>query len=182
MVWSLFPSPLSSATMSQPPTFPDPPTESTLSDARLALQKSLHSLDTVTSQITRAEKALQLIVLEAQCAINDLLKEKSGLEDQVLHTRSYLAPVRRLPTELLREVFYWCFEGHPCVAWLLSAVCRTWRQLALGMHTLWSKVSHVHPAYSLWRSPPGCTHRTPSAQQSEAVPLSALGSFLLPEK
>ncbi|KAJ7579035.1 hypothetical protein C8J56DRAFT_335233 [Mycena floridula] len=121
-------------------SFVEPPTHSTLLNAQVFLGQSLQSLDTVTAQISQAETALQKIVSDAQLAINALIQEQTELTNQVSRTRSYLAPVRRLPIELLREVFYGCFDDHPCIAWVLAAVCKSWRRLALDMPRIWSKI------------------------------------------
>lgn len=131
--------------MSLPIIFPEPPTETTLQDARQSLQDSVQSLDALSTKITEAEAALKQIVVDAQCAINDMFKEKSALEERVLHTQSYLAPIRRLPLELVREVFYCCFDDHPCIAWVLASVCKSWRRLSLGMPRIWSKVGSSIP-------------------------------------
>ncbi|KAK7054799.1 hypothetical protein VNI00_003262 [Paramarasmius palmivorus] len=111
--------------MSSPHLFdslPDPPDLVSLANARISLQHRLKTLGQLNDKISVAEAELAQIVREATCAINELNKEKSLLEDQIVHTQSYLAPIRRLPTELLRYVFTWCFEDNPCVAWTLSAI------------------------------------------------------------
>ena len=119
---------------------PDPPTLISLANAKLKLNHHVNDLAKLNDRINMAEANLAQIVLEAQCAINEMAKERSAMEDQILFTRSYLSPIRRLPSELLSYVFNWCFEEHPCCAWVLSAVCRKWRRLALNMPKMWSKV------------------------------------------
>ncbi|KAL0581575.1 hypothetical protein V5O48_000504 [Marasmius crinis-equi] len=101
---------------------PDPPTIVSLADAKLKLSHHFESLGKLNDKISEAEAHLAQIVLEAQCAINEMAKEKSVVEERILHTQSYLSPIRRLPSELLSYVFYWCFEDHPCCAWILSAI------------------------------------------------------------
>lgn len=128
--------------------FPDPSTEASLAEARISLQHSIQSRTLLASRIADAELALQQIIADAQRAIDDMVREQQGLDERILHTRSYLAPIRRLPVELLRDIFECCFEQHACVAWVLSSVCVTWRRLALGLPRIWSKVCVIFPCLS----------------------------------
>ncbi|KAJ6595306.1 hypothetical protein B0H10DRAFT_774007 [Mycena sp. CBHHK59/15] len=59
--------------------------------------------------------------------------------------QAYLSPTRRLSSELLSEMFLWCFDGHPCCGWVLSAVCAKWRRQALNIPLIRSKVSCANP-------------------------------------
>lgn len=126
--------------------YPDPPTEATLQDARRELGLQRDSLSSLTSKISEAEIALSQLVSESQSAINDMQKERLALEKQVESTMGYIAPIRRLPQELLRGIFLFGFEDYPCCAWVLSAVCSLWRRMALSMPIIWSKVYIVLPS------------------------------------
>lgn len=123
--------------------FPDPPTKETLSSARRLLKNKRASIHTVSAEIAQAERALAELIRDARHRINEMEVERARLVDEERHTLAYLSPLRRLPQELVREIFMWCFEEHPCAAWILSAVCSSWRTLALRMPLLWSKVSRI---------------------------------------
>ncbi|KAF8632777.1 hypothetical protein AX15_001680 [Amanita polypyramis BW_CC] len=69
--------------------------------------------------------------------------QRAQLEAKELRTLAYLSPIRKLPAELLRDIFLWNFEEHPCCAWVLSAVCTSWRRLVLQTPGLWSKIRLV---------------------------------------
>lgn len=122
--------------------FPDPPTQSTLADARRALYATQSSVEDITSKIDAAEAALAEIVKESRYVINEMQNERVRLEEQAFQARAYLSPIRRLPTELLRDIFMWSFEEYPCCAWVLAGVCVPWRRLALKMPKIWSKVCY----------------------------------------
>ncbi|KAJ6614761.1 hypothetical protein B0H10DRAFT_1802848 [Mycena sp. CBHHK59/15] len=126
--------------MLPPIPFQEPPTALSLSAARTKLDESLKSATSLAGMITLAEASLAKIVAEAQAAIEEMMSEQQTLEDTIAQTRAYLSPIRRLPGELLRELFMWCFEGHPCCAWVLSAVCANWRRQALSIPRIWSKI------------------------------------------
>ncbi|KAJ7119293.1 hypothetical protein C8R46DRAFT_1020114 [Mycena filopes] len=123
-----------------PLSFHDAPTAATLAAARTALAAALDNASTLAARIGAAEEDLARIVREARAAIEDMQREKGGLEETVVQTRAYLSPIRRMPGELLRELFLWCFEDHPCCAWVLSAVCSNWRRQALAIPRIWSKI------------------------------------------
>ncbi|KAF5371716.1 hypothetical protein D9758_003507 [Tetrapyrgos nigripes] len=83
--------------------------------------------------------------LEAQIA--SIRVEQRGLERRVFRYRSLLAPIRRLPPEVLKLVFEsFCNEGATFgeKIWSppaqLSRVCVGWRDLARRTPTLWSSL------------------------------------------
>lgn len=123
------------------PNFVDPPTKETLANARRSLEATRASVEEITYTINAAEIALAKLVRESRLAINELEGQRTTLEDQVSRTLAYLSPIRRLPIELLREIFVWSFEEHACSAWVLAAVCPSWRRLSLKIPIIWSKVS-----------------------------------------
>ena len=122
------------------PKLVDPPTKETLVNARRSLEATRASVEEITSKIDAAETTLAQLVRDSRLAINELEGQRAALEDQVSRTLAYLSPIRRLPMELLREIFVWSFEEHACSAWVLAAVCPSWRRLALRIPLIWSKV------------------------------------------
>lgn len=122
------------------PKLVDPPTKETLVNARRSLEVARASVEEISLKIDAAETALAQLVRESRLAINELEGQRAELEDQVSRALAYLSPIRRLPMELLREIFVWSFEEHACSAWVLAAVCPSWRRLALRIPLIWSKV------------------------------------------
>ncbi|KAI0072091.1 hypothetical protein K474DRAFT_1605776 [Panus rudis PR-1116 ss-1] len=123
--------------------FTDPPTASSLQDARRDLENSSSAVDSLSRKIEDAELHLARIIQEHRQTISQLESERAELERRVAHTLYYLSPIRRLPQELLAEVFLYNFEEYPCCAWVLASVCTHWRRLALSMPRLWSKIRLV---------------------------------------
>lgn len=144
--------------------FPEPPTESTVSEARRALQTQRQELSQLSDRITSAEDALAQIVADKKRTIREMQREQNMLEEKIKHTLAYISPIRRLPHELLRHIFMFNFDNHPCCAWILASVCVQWRRLALSVPRLWSKVSDefsltcagsecvFHSPHLYWRS------------------------------
>lgn len=124
-----------------PLDYPEPPTTSSVSEARRALQTQRQELSQLSERITSAEDALSQIVTDRKRTIREMQREQRALEEKVKHTLAYISPIRRLPHELLRHIFTFNFDNHPCCAWILASVCVVWRRLALSIPKLWSKVS-----------------------------------------
>lgn len=120
--------------------YPEPPTEITLNAARQELGLHRDSLAALSKKIDEAEVTLAQIVAESKCAIKEMQRERTLLEDKLSCTMAYIAPIRRLPNEVIRHIFMFNFDDYPCCAWVLGAVCSLWRRLALSMPILWSKV------------------------------------------
>ena len=149
-----FPLPISHlSTMSFQPFPCEPPTASSLADARRLLDESNTSLADVDHKIEAAEAQLAQIVAESRCSIKHLQRERAALEEKISRTLAYMSPIRRLPAELLRHIFMMNFDEYPCCAWILSSVCSQWRRLALSMPKLWSKVWYLsQSAFPPWFS------------------------------
>ena len=137
-----------------PPEFAIPPTRDSLLTARRSLDATQLDLLTLAAKIDAAEGALAKIVRESRFAIEELVRERRALEDIARHTLAYLSPMKRLPLELLREIFLRCFQNHPCAAWVLASVCSSWRRLALKIPVIWSKV--IFFFLPLYDYPPPC--------------------------
>ena len=125
--------------------FPEPPTRATLQDARNELAKQTAAVEVVSAKIKAAEDELDRLVRESRSAIQEMEKERAALADQVAQTMAYLSEIRRLPQELLGQIFMFIFEEYPCCAWVLASVCSLWRRQVLSMPRLWSKVCQSNP-------------------------------------
>lgn len=61
--------------------------------------------------------------------------------------RAYIAPVRRLPNEILSEIFLWSsrgerFSSYRCVPMVISQVCKLWRDLIYELPKAWSYLEY----------------------------------------
>ncbi|KAF5356367.1 hypothetical protein D9758_009526 [Tetrapyrgos nigripes] len=92
----------------------------------------------------------------------DLSKKKEELGRYVDHCKSYLSPIRRLPTEIMGEIFLYYQDLHmsdredrqfrepltrplysspAMTALVLSSVCKLWHTITLATPQLWSRFS-----------------------------------------
>ena len=116
------------------------PSSNQLAQAKETLASSQSALHSITRKIDDAEQTLAEIVASTRCTIDNLTQERTILQREIALALAYISPIRRLPHELLREVFLINFEHNPRCAWVFSAVCSLWRRIALSMPKLWSKL------------------------------------------
>jgi uncharacterized phage infection (PIP) family protein YhgE len=119
-----------------------PPTKAKIAEARNILEEQELSAKLLSDQIADAQKELKRLVAQSEAAINELEEKRKKIQKEISLALAYISPLRRLPNDILREVFYHVFDGKASAAWALSAVCTSWRRLVLGMPNLWSKVSN----------------------------------------
>lgn len=134
-------------------SFLEPPTSASIRDARDVLHSTRAAIARLDAQIDAEDAALAALVHDAKRHINSLVSQRTHLLATERRALAYLSPIRKLPSELLRDIFIWNFDEHPCCAWVLAAVCSSWRRLVLQTPKLWSKVrvrlliypSNAHP-------------------------------------
>jgi hypothetical protein len=119
----------------------DLPTAAALAEAKRTLSDQHRELGRLDVDIASAEEALETLIRDGKRAIEDLKVQRSQVERRIEQTLAYVSPLRRLPHDMLRQIFLFTWEQHPCCAWVLAAVCITWRRMALSTPQLWSKVS-----------------------------------------
>ncbi|KAJ7269538.1 hypothetical protein C8J57DRAFT_1130567, partial [Mycena rebaudengoi] len=96
------------------------------------------------------EKSLALSALEAQIValeskLEDLRQNRETLSSEILEFGAILAPIRRLPPEIVGEIFLYFAPASPAqhirlgsCPWKLGHICRLWRVIALSLGRLWS--------------------------------------------
>ncbi|KAK7014334.1 hypothetical protein R3P38DRAFT_3003219 [Favolaschia claudopus] len=125
-----------------------------LKNRLVTLQAEQRELDVqmaaILAQTTKTQKKIDANILAIQSCKSQLL--------MVGRNNSYLsrAPIRRLPPEILCEIFQWVVVLHeytrtvnyweiPVAPWPLTHVCRDWREVARGCPRLWSTINIVVP-------------------------------------
>ncbi|PPR08057.1 hypothetical protein CVT24_010857 [Panaeolus cyanescens] len=94
----------------------------------------------------------QKIVDALQLVINDLLWDMDDIQYEIDQCHQIASPIRRLPNEVLAEIFRHTLPAHrnprthpsdsPI---LLTLVCRKWREISLSMPYMWSKIHIIWP-------------------------------------
>ncbi|KAK0214233.1 hypothetical protein EDD85DRAFT_259142 [Armillaria nabsnona] len=82
---------------------------------------------------------------EIQChldTVERLRRDRAEVEEYIKQKKSLLAPIRRLPPELLCAIFKEATRAEDPISSLrVALVCSSWRRLALSTHSLWSMIS-----------------------------------------
>lgn len=95
------------------------------------------------SQLSVIQDAIQRVEEEI-AAILQLQRRRVELEAFVVNHQTALSTIRRLPNEILLEIFAYCRDGRSFhlsnnAPWRIARVCSRWRAVALGMPRLWSR-------------------------------------------
>jgi hypothetical protein len=88
------------------------------------------------SVIKELDRDIDLLQVE----ISRLQNQLESLQGRRANYASYMSPLRRLPTEILREIVSICVDQGIDILTIAGLNAR-FRDVALGMATLWSKIS-----------------------------------------
>ncbi|KAJ7252115.1 hypothetical protein B0H12DRAFT_1018260, partial [Mycena haematopus] len=85
-------------------------------------------------------------------ALDKLTEERDALGVYVAAHRALLSPLRRLPLDIIEEIFMACLPTHRnCVMSaaeapvILGRICSSWRTISLSTPRLWSRLHIVQP-------------------------------------
>jgi len=114
----------------------DIPSESTIQELTESLKEPLNELQEIDIEIERL------------CALVENLKiKRQSIQEIVDVHNTILSPVRRLPIDVLHEIFFRCLPTHrnPIMKSseapvLLTRICSSWRAIALSSPRIWSKI------------------------------------------
>lgn len=145
------------------------PAPSSLAQAKVDLATKFSSLHALTGNLDEARDNLAKLVAESTVHIHNLERDRDALQAEISRTQAFMAPMRRLPSELLRTVFLHTVgeDQFCCFAWTLASVCTTWRRLALSIPVLWRKV-RISARYTVWSSANSAQIRLVTSQHASA--------------
>ncbi|KAJ7157194.1 hypothetical protein C8R46DRAFT_421707 [Mycena filopes] len=104
-------------------------------------------------------KGLDGQIADLQKAMDKLAAERDTVEAFIAAHKALISPVRRLPLDILQEIFAACLPTHRnCVMSaveapvLLGRICSAWRATSIATPRLWSRLHVVEPSM---RTPEG---------------------------
>ncbi|KAF8601930.1 hypothetical protein BDV93DRAFT_607868 [Ceratobasidium sp. AG-I] len=124
-------------------TLPDAPTRANM---RQGIKHHEQTISTVDDKINALEGVLAKLIAETKAQLSALSLEKQSLVDNVKSAKGYLAPVRKLPADILSDIFLLLLEEDSLCPWTLSSVNKQWRTTALTTPRLWSRIRIMPPA------------------------------------
>ncbi|KAK0184472.1 hypothetical protein F5146DRAFT_1145309 [Armillaria mellea] len=138
------------------PTLRTPRIEQLISINEPPLEFEEASLRDIVNQGPQMLSDLDAKFADVKDILQQLIRERSQLADNLSIAKKVLHPIRRLPTDILGEIL---FASVPSPAqclfsrlrydsmnllegpWLISHVCRRWRDIAINTSKLWSSIS-----------------------------------------
>lgn len=123
----------------------------------ISLRKALRDVESDLREIDND-------ITRVQAVLEELHRKREARHRFTIEHDAFLAPVRRLPPEILAKIFVICMPsyGSPsfnpqCSPFLFGQVCIGWRQVALLTQTLWSSITvnpywPSHKMAALWVS------------------------------
>ncbi|KAJ7178111.1 hypothetical protein C8R46DRAFT_670165 [Mycena filopes] len=96
-------------------------------------------------------KQLDDQIADLQKAIDVLAEERAGIGSFVDAHEALLSPVRRLPLDVIQEIFEACLPHRNCAMSaveapvLLGRICSSWRTISLTTPLLWTRLHIVEP-------------------------------------
>ncbi|KAJ7113903.1 hypothetical protein C8R44DRAFT_795944 [Mycena epipterygia] len=118
----------------------EPPEGAELTFIRSVMSETGVRLTYLDDEITRLRERLR-----------QLEEERTSLASYHAQNTAILSPVRRMPAELLEEIFLWTLPSTDDARyrrifdaksspWVLTHICSRWREVALSTSSLWSLV------------------------------------------
>ncbi|KAJ6592373.1 hypothetical protein B0H19DRAFT_975327, partial [Mycena capillaripes] len=124
----------------------DCPTDSEITAIRAIFGECQTRMDALNDRID---------ILKA--TMDRLVAERDDMAERVQLYKNILAPVRRMPSELVCEIFGWTLPRTtaftedtleqppvPQLSWYLGHVSRSWRNISLAYPLLWSTITVFH--------------------------------------
>ncbi|KAJ7112101.1 hypothetical protein C8R44DRAFT_558189, partial [Mycena epipterygia] len=84
-------------------------------------------------------------IQSVQITLAQLMEQRDEMEDCLRQQRAIISPVRRVPAEVICEIFFLTLPWTRCIQgrsvnqppWCLGHVCRSWRNTAIAYPALW---------------------------------------------
>ncbi|KAF7371183.1 F-box domain-containing protein [Mycena sanguinolenta] len=115
------------------------------------LDSELPIVESMILKIDASVAAIDKEILDLYCRIKELNEERDRLRSYRVKNRAILSPIRRLPPEILVEIFLWTTPNSVKRRrsssrysfpwpWVLTRISHRWREIAVSTPSLWSHV------------------------------------------
>ncbi|KAJ6463152.1 hypothetical protein C8R47DRAFT_1225269 [Mycena vitilis] len=108
----------------------------------------------ITGLISRFQHTVD--ALTARIGIPEATGERHVLAERVQRYTAVLSPIRRMPPEIMCEIFSWTLPHTrrgtggivtTVAPWYLGQISTRWREIALALPSLWSSITILHRTY-----------------------------------
>lgn len=118
---------------------------------------SVSEMDEIKTHLLGATEELGLLdaeILQLQATIDALRTKRQKLYTYIIDHQALLTPMRRIPQDILQEIFIRCLPvhhnaviSHREAPLLLGRVCSWWRKISTSIPHLWSSIHVTIPEY-----------------------------------
>lgn len=110
--------------------------------AKTDMQRDQAAIDELQKMEQRALEELEHHKKEIMNKIEGYHTSINALQCNLAAAMSFIAPIRRLPLEIYREIFLIAKENdeNSRIPWIVASVCSLWRQMALNIPNLWATI------------------------------------------
>ncbi|KAJ7648264.1 hypothetical protein DFH06DRAFT_1476314 [Mycena polygramma] len=118
----------------------DPPLESEIPSIREVIGNGKDRIKVFDAQI----HSLETQIHDLRAAVLQLQSRRNGVAESVRKHQSVISPIRRVPAELICEIFLAASSSEDAVSeppWYLGHICRSWRHHALSYPPLWLSIT-----------------------------------------
>ncbi|KAJ7441737.1 hypothetical protein FB451DRAFT_1190924 [Mycena latifolia] len=133
-------------------SFPIPPFQLPLGTNYCPQDEEVEEIQALLTEPILRLKRLDDEIADLQKALDKLAEERAGLSAFVDAHKALISPVRRLPLDIIQEIFVACIPTHRNCAMsamdapvLLGRICSAWRAISLSTPRLWSRLHIVEP-------------------------------------
>ncbi|KAJ7128744.1 hypothetical protein C8R43DRAFT_850829, partial [Mycena crocata] len=101
------------------------------------LDSEIPSICSLLSKEEHRVEALDARIVNMRAALKVLTQRRNEAAESLRQHLAILSPIRRMPPELICEIFAWLTAQYEGALWNLGSVCRPWRHSALSYPQLW---------------------------------------------
>ncbi|KAK6972088.1 hypothetical protein R3P38DRAFT_3240650 [Favolaschia claudopus] len=119
------------------------------------LDDEVLEIRSLLAEPTRLLLVLDEEISQLQKSIEKLTEKRQTLSGYIEEHKALISPIRRIPQDVLAEIFFACLPTHRnCVMTtseapvLLGRICSSWRALSLATPRLWASLHVVQPGGS----------------------------------
>ncbi|KZP05128.1 hypothetical protein FIBSPDRAFT_675996, partial [Athelia psychrophila] len=84
--------------------------------------------DTISAAI-RDVSQLDLEISRLEAGLADIRRKRDEKQIYIIAHKALVSTIRRVPTEIIAEIFIQCLRGRPMISPHLAAICRRWRSI-----------------------------------------------------
>ncbi|KAF7972899.1 hypothetical protein HWV62_12072 [Athelia sp. TMB] len=143
---------------------------------------------TIIKDIASEIAGIEQDILRMHAALSLLAAKRTALHDYAEAHKGLISPLRRLPAEILSDIFIRALPPFPCklksseIPILLELVCRRWRDVVRSTPALWSRIEldYAHKN-TVHQSAIASTCLARSIQHPLTISLTSSGIYVPPD-